>query len=49
MELCRNYLVTIYERWDYGTQWSYKVRTNNIEYIKESLKEHYNRFTVEII
>lgn len=45
----KEYLVTVWEIWEYGRKWSYRVGTNNIEDLKQTLKQMYNRFTVEEI
>lgn len=40
------YYVTIYERWAFGDKWGYRIHTNNVEALRESLKKEFNRFTI---
>lgn len=40
------YYVKIFERWTYGNSWGYKVYTNDINSLRESLKRNYDRFTI---
>ena len=44
---CKNYLITVWEHWDHGDKWSYKVRTNDIDALKGTLKERYDRFQIK--
>ena len=40
------YYVKIFQRWEHGASWGYLVSTNNIEALRKSLAEEYNRFTI---
>ena len=44
-----NYLVTVWERWEHGTKWCQVVGTNDVEELRKSLKEKYERFTIQSI
>lgn len=45
----KNYLITIHDKeWpNNGGKYSYVMGTNNIESIRQALKEKYDRFTIE--
>ena len=45
--MTKDYYVKIFERWEHGAYWGYKISTNDTNWLRQCLKVQYERFTIE--